>query len=321
MIDDSLRKINRIIAILTSLQAKRIVRAQDLADRFGVSLRTIYRDVKTLESAGVPVLSEAGIGYSLVDGYRLPPVMFTREEAGSLVTGEKLMRSFSDKSLGDHYQSAIVKIRSVLKSYDKEWLDSLDETIHVRPPKELFNREIEDSLHTVLHGIADRKSVILEYKAITDIISEREIEPVGIFHENNNWYILGFCLLRGDYRQFRTDRILAIRGTSSRFTRRHGKLSDHLNRHEAFPRITVRLLVDQKIARYLVNTRNNYGFVSEVSTGNGVEMTFHTIEIAEGFPRWILSFADYIRVLEPQELKDNVRRLVLRIVENHGVSH
>ncbi|MBX2952374.1 MAG: YafY family transcriptional regulator [Leadbetterella sp.] len=315
MIDDSLKKINRIIAILTSLQAKRIVKAQDLADRFGVSLRTIYRDVKTLESAGVPILSEAGIGYSLVDGYRLPPVMFTREEAGSLVTGEKLMRSFSDKSLGDHYQSAIVKIRSVLKSYDKEWLDTLEETIQVRPPKALFNSEIEDSLHTVLHGIADRKSVILEYKAITDIISEREIEPVGIFHENNNWYILGFCLLRGDYRQFRTDRILAIRSTPNRFTRRHGKLSDHLNRHETFPRTTVRLLVEPRVARYLANTRNNYGFVSEIPTDRGVEMTFHTIEIAEGFPRWILSFADYIRVLEPRELKDHVGRLLQRMAQ------
>lgn len=315
MIDDSLKKINRIIAILTSLQARRIVRAQDLADRFGVSLRTIYRDVKTLESAGVPILSEAGIGYSLVDGYRLPPVMFTREEAGSLVTGEKLMRSFSDKSLGDHYQAAIVKIRSVLKSYDKEWLDTLEETIQVRPPKALFNSEIEDSLHTVLHGIADRKSVILEYKAITDIISEREIEPVGVFHENNNWYILGYCLLRGDYRQFRTDRILAIRGTSNRFARKHGKLSDHLNRHETFPRITVRLLVEPRVARYLSNTRNNYGFVSETPTENGVEMIFHTIEIAEGFPRWILGFGDYIKVLEPEELRDNTGKILRQVLK------
>ncbi|MCY1368759.1 WYL domain protein [compost metagenome] len=207
----------------------------------------------------------------------------------------------------------------MLKSYDKEWLDTLEETIQVRPPKALFNSEIEDSLHTVLHGIADGKSVILEYKAITDIISEREIEPVGIFHENNNWYILGFCLLRGDYRQFRTDRILAIRGTAHRFTRRHGKLSDHLNRHEAFPRITVRLLVEPKVARYLANTRNNYGFISEATTENGVEMTFHTIEIAEGFPRWIISFGDYIKVLEPEELKHHTRKLLQQILQSQGV--
>ena len=319
MIDDSLKKINRIIAILTSLQAKRIVRAQDLADRFGVSLRTIYRDVKTLESAGVPLLSEAGIGYSLVDGYRLPPVMFTREEAGSLLTGEKLMRSFSDKSLGDHYQTAILKIRSVLKSYDKEWLDTLEETIWVRPPKALFNKEIDDSLQTILHGIADRKSVILEYRAITDVISEREIEPVGIFHENNNWYILGYCLLREDYRQFRTDRILAIRSTHRRFTRRHGKLSDHLSRPTTFPRIPVRLLVDPKIARYLANTRHNYGFVAEVPTENGVEMIFHTIEITESFPRWIISFGDFIKILEPEELRQHTGRLLQKIRENHEI--
>lgn len=314
MLDDSLKKINRIIAILTSLQSKKIVKAQDLADRFGVSLRTIYRDVKTLESAGVPILSEAGVGYSVMEGYRLPPVMFTREEAGSLVTGEKLMKTFSDKSLGKHYETAVLKIKSVLKTYEKEWIDTFDDQILVNAPKELFNTEINDSLELVLKSIADRKTVVLEYKAFANQLSKREIEPVGIFHQNNNWYILGYCLLREDYRQFRTDRIMTINSSSNRFSKSHGKLSDFLNQQsDALPRIKVRIVVDPKIARYIENTKTHYGYISEIETKDGIEMTFNTIEIEEGFPRWYLSFADYMEIIEPIELKNNINKLITKI--------
>src|SRR6218665_238143 len=99
MSDDSLKKLNRIVAILTHLQSARTVTAQELADRFDVSLRTIYRDIRTLEESGVPVVGEAGQGYSIMEGYRLPPVMFTREEAGSFITAEKLMQNLTDETL------------------------------------------------------------------------------------------------------------------------------------------------------------------------------------------------------------------------------
>ncbi len=84
MSDDSLKKLNRIVAILTHLQSSRVVKAQELADRFDVSLRTIYRDIRTLEDSGVPVVGEAGTGYTIMEGYRLPPVMFTKRGSGQL---------------------------------------------------------------------------------------------------------------------------------------------------------------------------------------------------------------------------------------------
>jgi predicted DNA-binding transcriptional regulator YafY len=99
--DDSPKKFDRTLAILTQLQSKKIVRAQELAERFGVSLRTIYRDMRSLEASGVPLYGEAGTGYSLVDGYKLPPVMFTREEAASFIAAEKLVQKFTDKALGE----------------------------------------------------------------------------------------------------------------------------------------------------------------------------------------------------------------------------
>ena len=108
---DTVKRFDRIVAILIQLQTKRIVKAQELADRFEVSLRTIYRDIRTLEASGVPIVSEAGVGYSIMEGYRLPPVMFTREEAGSFVAAEKLMQQFTDKSLGAYYESAMFKLK------------------------------------------------------------------------------------------------------------------------------------------------------------------------------------------------------------------
>lgn len=131
MNDHYLKKIDRITAILTQLQSKPIVRAQDLAEKFEVSIRTIYRDIKTLENAGIPIIGEAGNGYSLMDGYKLPPVMFTKDEVLSFITAEKLMQHFSHESLGAHYKTAMEKLRSVLKYSDKKLLENIEKQIDI----------------------------------------------------------------------------------------------------------------------------------------------------------------------------------------------
>ncbi len=94
-----MNRIDRLHAILTHLQSKKRVTAQELADRFNISLRTVYRDVKALDESGVPVIGEAGSGYSIMEGYRLPPVMFTQEEAAALIMGAKLAERMTDASV------------------------------------------------------------------------------------------------------------------------------------------------------------------------------------------------------------------------------
>ena len=94
-----MNRIDRLHAILTHLQSKRLVTAQEIADRFNISLRTVYRDVKALDESGVPVIGEAGTGYTIMEGYRLPPVMFSREEASALLLGSKLAERFADEAL------------------------------------------------------------------------------------------------------------------------------------------------------------------------------------------------------------------------------
>src|SRR6185312_10720614 len=126
-----MNRIDRLTAILIQLQSRRVVKAQDIAERFSISLRTVYRDIRTLEEAGIPLLGEAGVGYSIMDGYRLPPVMFTKEEATAFLTAEKLIEKLTDNTTGEHYRSAMYKIKSVLRSAEKDYLENLDANIHV----------------------------------------------------------------------------------------------------------------------------------------------------------------------------------------------
>src|SRR3569833_107909 len=121
-----MNRIDRISAILIHLQSRREVKASDIADRFGISLRTVYRDVKTLEEAGIPLIGEAGVGYSIMDGYRLPPVMFTREEATAFLTAEKFVEKLTDAATLANHKSAMYKIRSVLRMAEKDFLDNID---------------------------------------------------------------------------------------------------------------------------------------------------------------------------------------------------
>src|ERR1044071_3301431 len=115
-----MNRIDRLAAIVLQLQSRRLVKAQDIANKFSISLRTVYRDIRALEKGGVPIIGEAGIGYSLMEGYKLPPVMFNQDEASALLTAAKLVQSKTDEKTTAHYNSALDKIKAVLRFSEKE---------------------------------------------------------------------------------------------------------------------------------------------------------------------------------------------------------
>lgn len=311
MLDETPKRFDRIVAILIQLQSKKIVKAQELADRFEVSLRTIYRDIRTLEASGVPIYSEAGVGYALMDGYRLPPVMFTREEASSFIAAEKLMQKFTDTTLGNHYASAMYKLKAVLRSDDKDWVSSIESSILMQSSEKLFNDKSPNTLAFLFESIAEKTQVYISYEALNaEGITERKIEPVGVFHDNNNWYVLGYCHLRKDYRQFRADRVHEIKKTNIPFTIEHDSLETYLDKNKTVSTTKIRILVAKKIVKYLAYERKYHGYVSEKEMGDKIEMTFMSCDTLEGFARWYMMFGDYATILEPQKLKTRILELL-----------
>jgi predicted DNA-binding transcriptional regulator YafY len=310
-----MNRIDRITAILIQLQSKKIVRAQEIADRFKISLRTVYRDIKSLEEAGVPILGETGIGYSIMEGYRLPPVMFTKEEALAFVTAEKLTEKFTDASIGSSYKSAMYKIRAVLRSTEKDMLEQIDQHIEVIRNYGPFDKaSINNTLQTVLKSISEKKVLHIHYQALSaNEKTERNIEPVGVFYSAGYWHTIAFCQLRNDYRDFRTDRIIQIKGTDISFNKEHPTLKDYLDKvvqKENLEKVIIN--VNKEVAKYLQEGKYYYGFVNEKPIEDKIQMTFLSPS-SDAFIRWYLMFADAAEIVSPESLQALLKRHIEKI--------
>jgi len=316
-----MNRFDRITALLIQLQSKKVVKAQDLADRFEISLRTVYRDIRTLEEAGVPIYGEAGVGYSIMEGYRLPPVLFTREEATALVAAEKMMENFTDSATQKNFQSFLYKVKSVLNSNEKDMVESLEDQILIRKRKKPAAGP-ENALDIILKSISSKSAIRIQYKAFgKEALTDRVVEPIGVYHEEENWYTVGFCQLRLEYRNFRVDRMESIEMLNTKQTAERISFSDYQKLNNEFPdaceKVKVILQVDVKIARFLSNRKQFYGFVSERNLGETVEMTFETTYLNDAFARWLLMFADYATIIEPLSLKDRMMEIIRQIEEKH----
>ena len=309
-----MNRLDRLTAILIHLQTKRVVRAQELADRFGISLRTVYRDVRSLEEAGVPIGAEAGVGYFLTD-YHLPPVMFTSAEASALLLGGKLIEKWSDESVRTEFESALYKIKSVLKRSDQERLDDLDAHINVAKPtrREPYSGGV---LNTIQQAIAQHHVLDLHYHSqYNDAETQREVEPVGLYHYHMGWHLIAFCQTRQDYRDFRVDRIRHLTDTNQRFARRERlSLQEYLERvgKSDMPVAEVTLVIQKSVTRFMQEQKYAYGFQDEEVSGSYVRMRFQTPYL-EGLARWLLMYGNSVTIEQPDSLQTLMQTLVEEI--------
>lgn len=311
-----MNRIDRISAILIQLQSRKIVKAQDISSRFNISLRTVYRDIRTLEEAGVPVIGEAGVGYSLVDGYRLPPIMFTKDEAASFITAEKFIEQHTDSYTEENYKSAVFKIKAVLRSAEKDYLETISENIEVvRSYYAPVQNKSHNHIQNILAGISQKNVIHLDYFANhSQQDTSRFVEAIGIFYMGNYWYLIAFCQLRNDYRNFRLDRIKKITQTDKAFKKEHPPLKNFLKQMNKEEKLTTIVLKsDRDVLRYFGDQKYYNGFISQKAIGDKIEMTFLTASI-EGFARWIIMFGDSVTIVSPNELKGRVKQIAEEII-------
>ncbi|WP_270087093.1 helix-turn-helix transcriptional regulator [Sphingobacterium sp. SYP-B4668] len=198
------KRLSRLTAILTQLQTNRLLTSTVLSEKFGVSVRTIYRDIKALEQAGVPILTEDGKGYTLMEGYRVPPVMFTEAQANALITAEQLVLKNKDTSFIKDYTEAIDKIKAVLKYHQKDKVNLLTERTRFDQNN---NRERNsNNLSDLQFALTNFRLTKIDYINEQNENSNRLIEPFALL-STENWLLVAYCRLRKEFRFFRLDRI------------------------------------------------------------------------------------------------------------------
>ncbi|TKC13093.1 YafY family transcriptional regulator [Pedobacter polaris] len=222
-----MNRIDRLFGILILLQSRKYVTAEKIANQYGISVRTVYRDMKALGEQGIPLSFEQHKGYYIVQGYFLPPVSFNSDEANALLLMERFLEGFADRSILNHYTTALNKVKTVLRTAQKEKLESLNENIKLQLPNRLANNF--EYLSVLQNAISAKCVIEIDYKNNKGEISKREVEPIGLVFYAFSWHLIAWCHLRNEYRDFKVNNILEVKCTDVPFRKlEHMSLNDYM---------------------------------------------------------------------------------------------
>lgn len=227
-----MNRIDRLFGILTFLQSRKYVSAEKIAEKFKISVRTVYRDLKALSESGIPLSFETNKGYFVVQGYFLPPIALSTEEANALLLTESLVYGFTDKSIQKHYSNALNKIKSILPTQQKEKVEFLTNNIKYQVPEHL-NQDYEH-LSILQQTIAAKTIIAFSYRNNKEEYSRRQAEPIGLIFYAFGWHLIAWCHKRNEYRDFNVSRMSKIEDTYQAF-----KKTDHIEVAEYMPQIPV----------------------------------------------------------------------------------
>jgi predicted DNA-binding transcriptional regulator YafY len=317
-----MNRIDRLTAILIQLQTKRVVKAEEISDRFEISLRTVYRDVKALMEAGVPIGSEAGKGYFIVDGFHLPPVMFTEDEASSMLVAGKLVDKMADKSVRAAYESALHKIKSVLNESEKDHLQNLDSHIEIFLRSKYEVKETKDFpdhfMTDIQRAVAKKEVLRIDYCNNEEEQTQREVEPIGIFYYSMAWHLIGWCRLRNGYRDFRADRIKVLINTGEHFEGRNLiSLKEYFQSMFQSNKGLIKVVVT--FEKSAMRGRPIYGSISTTDLGDRVRAEF-LMDSLTYMARWLLMYGTNAEVEEPEELRTIMAELAEELFAHYSKS-
>jgi predicted DNA-binding transcriptional regulator YafY len=302
----AMNRIDRLFAILLELQHKRRIRAQDLARQFEVSKRTIYRDLSALNQMGIPLAGLPGEGFELVEGYYLPPLMFTDSEAVSLILGARLLTQQSTGSLAQNVDSALAKIKVALPEPIRARSEALTDIIGFFTPEARFDLD-DPQLLLIQNAIQEKRVLHLRYRGFQkEQVTERDVEPHQLFYADGVWYLEAYCRWRKDMRDFRLSRMEAVTPLPDTFRKKR------TGQRQTQPSIEIRIRFASNAVRW-VRERQHYGYQGdEKETTQGTIMTYQVNQESEIIP-WILGWGTSAEVLSPKKLRKSLRETALNL--------
>jgi predicted DNA-binding transcriptional regulator YafY len=208
-----MRRADRLFQIIQGLHHDRAVTARHLAEQLEVSERTIYRDIQDLSLSGVPITGEAGLGYRLMKGFHLSPLMFNEEELAALLLGARMVQAWTDKGLARSAQQAMAKIEHVIPDHLKPELERQE----IMVPGFPFSLTVAEELEALRGAIKQQRKVRFDYQREDNEKSTRTVHPLGLFYWGKVWTLAAWCELRDSFRHFRLDRMSHIASLEDRY--------------------------------------------------------------------------------------------------------
>ncbi|HMV46248.1 MAG TPA: YafY family protein [Blastocatellia bacterium] len=318
-----MNRTDRLLAIVLELQRNGSQRAEDLAATFETSKRTIYRDIQALSESGVPVVAQAGKGYSLVEGYFLPPLSFSTDEAAMLLLGGKLVADHFEAQYREVSQSASRKIETVLSEKLRAEVGFLRDNIAFVAPETLASSTSAKFLPTLRRAILEQKTIRFHYHTRYSMDRStakktREADPYSLLHYGDAWYLNGFCHLRQALRQFRLDRMSDLELLDKSFTRPADyKMAPP---EEDDRQVIVRALFNQDAAPWVRESRSYYvtEMLDDPEGRPGCLLVTMKAHFETEVISWLLSWGAKVEVLEPESLKRRLAGIAREIHEKYS---
>ncbi|GAC1479530.1 MAG: YafY family protein [Ktedonobacteraceae bacterium] len=314
-----MNKTDRLLAIVLELQRKGLQRAEDLAEVFETSKRTIYRDILALCEAGVPIISVPGQGYSLMKGYFLPPLRFTTEEATMLLLGSDFMAKNFDAQYRLAAESASRKIECVLPETLRADVQYLQGNIRFIGGHMTPDSKEHETLQQLRRALLDRNTVRFCYHTRhrhdeQSGAQTREADPYTLAYFLSAWHLVAYCHMRQDMRNFRLDRIEDLELLPRTFTR-PANFQAYRGGGGEPRKMLVRVLFDKEVARWVREARSFY-VTSEEETEDGLLVTLLIRQSSE-ILQWLLSWGGHVKILEPASLRERLAAEAQAMLQNY----
>jgi len=302
-----MNRIDRLTGMILLLQGQRVITGEEIAAHFEISVRTVYRDLAALGEAGVPIVAEPGVGYSLVRGYHMPPVMFTEDEAAALFMSGEVTEQIADDSLKQALRAALLKVRSVLPQEKRDYLHRLKDAVGVwfRRPDDGVKRE---SLMPIQDAIVRRLCLAIRYNtANRGTLTDRVVEPVGLIFYSRQWHLIAWCRVRRDFRDFRLDRMAHWEVLGECFEGHAGFsvkdfLRENIECHELTP---ATVLVEREVLERFRNEMPCTPVSSDEQPDGRVKLELLSFSIP-WMAEWLLGFGPRVEAVQPPELRDQM---------------
>ena len=296
----------RLITLIFLLQNQPNQKASELADKLGVSLRTIHRYFSMLDEMGIPVYAERGPygGFALMRGYKMPPLVFTLEETVAVVLGTGMVEELWGELYREAARGALAKLENLLPDEQRREVAWSRQALFATGMHRADMKAQTPILEKLRRGIRERRSVSMNYQSSqTPHPAQRELDPYALVHRWGWWYAIGFCHTRQSIRIFRVDRIFEINLLDSTFNPPPDfDLQTYLkNEPNTRPRITARLRFQPDAANVIMENRSYWESIEEQTDGC-VEVTFSAPNL-EWAASTTLAYGPLTEALEPAELR------------------